>query len=366
MKRILLPLSAALLATQVHAEAKPGSFTINPFYGYSVQDSKRDLNDNATYGLNLEYRLTENWAAQTYWAQTETETRGDTAADSRWYDYKQYGFNALYYFMPTSSLQPYVQFGAGNAEYEFVGNETQLNIGAGVRYFVTDALSVNGALIGFHSTDDDLDDGLVQLGVAYSFGGKAKQQPKPAPAPVAAPADSDGDGVIDPNDKCPGTAKGVKVDANGCELDSDADGVVDSKDACPGTPAGTAVDETGCRFKQESMELEIQFPTASSTIAEKYQPEVRELADFMKKYPKVAITIEGHTDSQGSNAFNQKLSQQRADSVKSTLVTRYGINANRITAIGHGEEKPIADNATAAGREQNRRVVAVISASYKE
>ena len=369
MKRVLLPLSAALLATQVYAEAKPGSVTINPFYGYSVQDSKRQLNDNATYGLNLEYRLTENWAAQAYWAQTETEGRGDNWGSDRYYDYQQYGFNALYYFMPTSSLQPYVQFGAGNAEYEGLGyrgdNETQLNVGAGVRYFITDALSVNGALIAFHSTDDDLDDGLVQLGVAYSFGGKSKKV-EPAPAPVAAPVDSDGDGVPDSADKCPGTPAGAVVDANGCELDSDGDGVVDRLDLCPGTPAGVPVDETGCNFKEVTMKMNILFATSSAEITETYQPEVQKVADFLKKYPKVAIDVEGHTDSTGRAAFNRQLSQKRADSVKAALVTRYGISANRINAVGYGPDKPVADNSTAAGRDQNRRVVAVITTTVKE
>jgi OOP family OmpA-OmpF porin len=367
MKRILLPLSAAVLATQVHAEAKVGSVTINPFAGYTVSDSKRELNDGVTYGLNGEYRLTPNWAAQLYYNETGTEITGDSSTSDNYYDFKKYGFNALYYFMPESRLQPYLVMGAGNGEYES-DNDTQLNLGAGARFFVTKALSVNGELIASHSTDDDYDDGLVSLGVAYTFGGKDEKKPEPAPvaAVVAAPLDSDGDGVVDPNDKCPGTPAGVKVDATGCELDSDADGVVDSKDACPGTPAGTAVDETGCRFQKESVELQIQFPTNSAEIAEQYQSEIKKLADFLVKYPAVAINIEGHTDAQGSNEFNKQLSQKRAESVKAQLVTRYGINANRINPIGFGEEKPVASNDTAEGRKQNRRVVAVISASYKE
>lgn len=366
MKRAMLPLSLMLLASPVLADSKVGQISINPSVGYTVPDSERGLNEAVTYGIDFAYRVTPNWAASVYYNETGTEYTDVAGESDGQRDFMKYGLNMLYYFRPEARLQPYAIMGAGNGEYES-DNDTQLNLGGGVRYYFTNNLSMNGELIASHSTDDDLDDGLVNVGVAYAFGGK-KEETKAAPAAVvaAAPADSDGDGVIDPNDKCPGTLAGVKVDATGCELDSDADGVVDSKDQCPGTPAGTAVDETGCRFKKESVELQIQFPTNSAAIAEQYQSEIKRLADFLVKYPAIAINIEGHTDAQGSNEFNKKLSQQRAESVKGALVTRYGINANRVTPIGYGEEKPIATNDTAAGREQNRRVVAVISASYKE
>lgn len=367
MKRVLLPLSAALLAVPAHADSKVGSFTINPQVGYTVPDSKRNLNDGVTYGINGEYRLTPNWAAQVYYNQSGTEVEDAAGVSDNHYDYERYGFNALYYFSPAAKLQPYLLVGMGNAEYEGFGtmrrdNETQLNLGGGVRYFVTQAFSVNGQLVGSHSADDDLDDGTVSLGVAYSFGGS---EPKKEPAPVvaAAPLDSDGDGVIDPNDKCPGTPAGVKVDANGCELDSDGDGVVDSKDACPGTPPGTRVDARGCvpqKATVETIKLNILFATNSDVVTEQYQAEVKKVADFLNKHSDVTVTIEGHTDSQGSDAYNQALSQRRADSVKKQLVTRYGIAAERVTAVGFGESRPVASNDTAAGRAENRRVVALM------
>lgn len=361
MKRVLLPLSAALLAVPAYADSKVGSFTINPQVGYTVSDSKRNLNDGVTYGINGEYRLTPNWAAQVYYNETGTEITGDSSDSDNYYDFKRYGFNALYYFMPAASLQPYLVMGAGNGEYEN-DNDTQLNLGLGARYFVTKALSVNGQLVGSHSTDDDYDDATVSLGVAYSFGGSEPKK-EPAPAPVAAPLDSDGDGVIDANDKCPGTPAGVKVDANGCELDADGDGVVDSKDACPGTPPGTRVDARGCvpqKATVETIKLNILFATNSDVVTEQYQGEVKKVADFLGKHSDVTVTIEGHTDSQGADAYNQALSQRRADSVKKQLVTRYGIAAERVTAVGFGETRPVASNDTAAGRAENRRVVALM------
>ena len=182
---------------------------------------------------------------------------------------------------------------------------------------------------------------------------------------AAAPVDSDGDGVIDENDKCPGTPAGVAVDSMGCPLDSDGDGVTDNLDECPNTEAGAVVDEKGFvgvtqTLTVESIELSIQFPTGSNAIKEQYQPELQKVADFLKRHTDLTVDIEGHTDSQGSAAFNKKLSQSRADSVKNELVSRYGIAEDRVNAIGYGEEKPIATNDTAAGRQENRRVVAVM------
>jgi outer membrane protein OmpA-like peptidoglycan-associated protein len=83
------------------------------------------------------------------------------------------------------------------------------------------------------------------------------------------------------------------------------------------------------------------------------------LALFLKKYPKRNVLVEGHTDSQGSETYNLGLSQRRADSVRNALMER-GISADRIATKGYGEKFPVASNAAAAGRQQNRRVEIII------
>jgi len=88
---------------------------------------------------------------------------------------------------------------------------------------------------------------------------------------------------------------------------------------------------------------------------------VKNLADFMKQYPATNVQVEGHTDSVGPDAYNQKLSQRRADAVKKVL-EKDGVTPNRITAIGYGKSRPVADNATEAGRAINRRVEASVEA----
>ena len=179
-----------------------------------------------------------------------------------------------------------------------------------------------------------------------------------AAAPVI--GDSDNDGVLDNLDKCPDTPAGAAVDKDGCPLDSDKDGIYDYLDKCPGTPAGVKVDKDGCPT-QVSITLKIEFDTGKSDIKAKYHNEIKNVADFMKKYPQANTVIEGHTDNVGNEATNVKLSQARANSVKAYLIEKLDIEKNRLQAVGYGPKKPIASNATAEGKQKNRRVQAVIT-----
>jgi OOP family OmpA-OmpF porin len=177
------------------------------------------------------------------------------------------------------------------------------------------------------------------------------------------PIDSDGDGVPDYLDKCPDTPAGVKVNPNGCPIDSDGDGVPDYLDKCPDTPKGAKVDANGCTMKlteKVSITLKINFDTNKAVIKPGFGREIQAVADFMRQYPGTAVVIEGHTDNVGEADYNQKLSQRRAEAVAKTLSHDYGIAADRIQAVGYGQSRPIADNKTAEGRAENRRVTAVI------
>jgi len=180
----------------------------------------------------------------------------------------------------------------------------------------------------------------------------------PAAAPVVAPApppllDSDGDGVNDPLDQCPNTPGGATVDARGCELDDDHDGVVNRLDRCLNTPAGDKVDQYGCSL---IVSISIKFDTNSAQIKPEFYPELDRFAELLKSVPTARGEIEGHTDSVGSEAYNKKLSERRADSVKSYVVGQ-GVEISRLSTKGFGESQPVADNGTAEGRAQNRRVL---------
>nr|WP_321233773.1 OmpA family protein [uncultured Psychroserpens sp.] len=200
--------------------------------------------------------------------------------------------------------------------------------------------------------------------------------------------DSDSDGVADKDDDCP-TVAGLKA-LNGCP-DADSDGVADKDDNCP-NEAGPSANK-GCPWPDTDgdgiLDKDDQCPNEAGTVANNGCPEVapteeviKQLNDYartilfdtgkasfknesmevlaamtaiFKEYPKADFAIGGHTDSVGSKATNQALSERRANAVRDYLIAN-GINADRLTASGFGEDYPIASNATRAGRKENRRV----------
>jgi len=201
-----------------------------------------------------------------------------------------------------------------------------------------------------------------------------------APCKETAPTDSDRDGVIDSKDKCPGTPAGRKVNADGCELDSDGDGVIDANDKCPGTPAGRKVNAEGCELDSDGdgiVDGSDKCPTVFAKTADgcppplvlegvhfdndkaTLRPEAFAILDktavSLKDWGDVNIEVGGHTDSRADDDYNLKLSQRRAETVRDYLISK-GIAADRLTAKGYGETKPIADNETEEGRFKNRRV----------
>lgn len=136
------------------------------------------------------------------------------------------------------------------------------------------------------------------------------------------------------------------------EPDTDGDGVVDSKDKCPDTPHGYKVDPNGCPTK---VTMHINFAFNSSVIPGSASGEIENLVRILKENEPATINIIGHTDSMGSDEYNQKLSESRAHSLASRLSDN-GIDSSRIHASGKGEKEPIASNETSQGRAENRRI----------
>jgi outer membrane protein OmpA-like peptidoglycan-associated protein len=176
------------------------------------------------------------------------------------------------------------------------------------------------------------------------------------------PLDSDKDGVPDGIDKCPNTPPGVEVDDVGCQRfkDSDGDGVDDSKDKCPGTAPGTRVDAVGCPilFTPERTPVILRgviFETGKSALKPESFTVLDIVAQSLNANPDIRIEVAGYTDNTGASATNIRLSQARASAVRSYLASK-GVAPDRMIAKGYGAANPIATNATAAGRQQNRRV----------
>ena len=171
--------------------------------------------------------------------------------------------------------------------------------------------------------------------------------------------DADGDGVADKSDKCP-QVKGPKENA-GCPWpDTDGDGVLDRDDKCvdvKGTVANNGCPEIS---EEQIMKLNayaktILFNTNKSTFQAQTMPVLQSITAILKEYPSSNFSIEGHTDSDGKDAANQTLSDNRAAAVKNYLIEN-GIAASRLSSVGYGESKPIDTNKTKAGKANNRRV----------
>ncbi|MDD2160867.1 OmpA family protein [Pseudomonas sp. MIL19] len=160
--------------------------------------------------------------------------------------------------------------------------------------------------------------------------------------------------------------------------DEDEDGVFDRRDRCPGTPPNTSVHPNGCPIKEYAstpvepepievmeavrVELDVKFDFNKSDVKENSQADIKSLADFMKQYPQTTTTVEGHTDAIGSEAYNQGLSERRANAVRDVLVNQHGISSSRVSSVGYGESRPVADNDSESGRAINRRVEAEVEA----
>jgi len=171
--------------------------------------------------------------------------------------------------------------------------------------------------------------------------------------------DKDGDGVADKNDKCPDVA-GPKENA-GCPWpDTDGDGVLDKDDKCPDVKGTVA--NNGCPEISEEQILKLNayaktilFNSGKATFQQQTFPVLQSIVGILKEYPSSRFSIEGHTDSDGKDAMNLKLSEDRAGAVKNYL-TENGIAADRLSSVGYGETKPIDTNKTKKGKANNRRV----------
>ncbi len=314
-------------------------------------------------------------------------------------------------------VSPYLHAGIGGSVYDGyfaayvpLGVGLQFNLGKG------DAFIFSNAQYRVRVTDNANNHFNFNIGVGGAL--TARKEPvmaPPPPPPVVADTDgdgindnsdscktvpgtakyngcpvpdSDGDGINDDNDKCPNQAGLAKY--GGCPIpDTDKDGINDEEDRCPNQPGvakyfGCPIPDTdgdgvndemdkcpnvagparngGCPEKAQIMQSKVDttahqifFATGSATLLAKSYKPLNALAALLKANTDLGMDIEGHTDNTGTDAINTKLSQRRAESVMKYLKGK-GVTVDRMSAKGYGSSLPIADNSTAAGRAQNRRV----------
>ena len=252
-------------------------------------------------------------------------------------------------------------------------DQAYINLNAQYRVAVTDATAANHLFYSF--------------GVAGSLFDKKEPKVIPPPPPPMPPADTDGDGIVDSLDACPAVAglaqfngcpdtdgdgiqdkedkcpnvKGL-AKYNGCPIpDTDGDGVNDDEDKCPAL-AGPASNQ-GCPEIKEEIKKRIDvaaknvfFATGSAKLLAKSNKSLNEVGKILKEDPNLKLDIEGHTDNTGKPDKNQVLSESRAKAVLDYLTTKAGVDPGRLVSAGFGQDQPVADNKTAAGRAKNRRV----------
>lgn len=231
-------------------------------------------------------------------------------------------------------------------------SDLNYKFGGGLQYAITDAVGIRLEAERYRIDDavgnrGDVD--LFSVGLTYRFGVTKevapvpKQKEKVAPAPKeVAPAPKQKE-ILAPAP----VAKICPVN-----VDTDKDGVFDPQDKCPNTPAGFKVDADGCPLKTT---LYVNFVTDGDSIDAGGTEKVAEFAGFLKESPAYNATIVGHTDSTASDKYNQKLSERRANIVKAVLLDQ-GIAADRLKTRGEGEKMPVASNTTKQGRAENRRI----------
>jgi len=374
---LLAACATPVMAQQGEQEMRP---YIDGGFAYTFADSDRNSSDGMGSFLGFGAAINQywGWEVQGAWDKFTSDGASDPLS------WRQYSLklDGLFFYSRNPRFSPYASVGVGGAYNKWKNapagtddNSTDPFVDAGFGFFsyfkskfFDDSLGVrldaryrwvDTDLAGFGSFGEP----VVKLSLVSALGSKPVQA-------VAEIKDSDGDGVPDDADLCPGTAKGVKVDAKGCPVDSDGDGIPDGLDQCPGTAPGVAVDDKGCpttlgsgRFKITGSGADLRFEDVH------FEFDKSDLTDYAKemlddaanvinqvaeKYPGLKIDVSGHTDSTGTDGYNQGLSERRANAVKQYLL-RKGVEPGRLNTYAYGESKPVATNDTEEGRAQNRR-----------
>jgi OOP family OmpA-OmpF porin len=337
---------ALVLATMpVHAE-DVGHWYFTPHVGGLWSDNDRDIEDEDwLFGVSVGKHLNDRWSLELNVNTAELDAPGGIDVG-----FHAASLDVLRVFGRDSAVSPYVTVGVGVLRSDLDPGShddhfmAQAGVGLLARLWRNDSgtrtLGLRPELKArwddagrFHFTDY-----LATLGLQFSFGPqRVEAQPTPAQSPAPEPVPAPVPPPVQP-------------------ADGDSDGVADSRDRCPDTPRGVAVDADGCEQKG-SITLEgVSFELNSADLTAESRPVLERTAADLKKYPRLRVEVQGHTDSSGSDQYNLTLSQRRAQAVREFLITQ-GVASEQLEARGYGEAQPIASNATAEGRARNRRVV---------
>ncbi len=326
--------------------------------GYGLQDGS-DSGYKLFTGVDIDARFSVE-AQQAFLGAAQLNNQGNPLLNpNAKIDYELPGASLLWYvwhevedeaYSYRHGWQAFVMAGlssiqnSANVPYS-QDNNFQIHFGGGVEYGWDNGIAVR---LGADAYDEDAT--FLYVAALYRFGydrsghsGKAvAASDAVAPAEPAVTA-----AVLE-------TPAPVVVSYETVVTDVDGDGVADSADQCPNSAANAPVDATGCALFSLSLEG-VNFETNSADITKDSEAILNKAAEALLANPQIRVEVQAHTDDRGRKAYNQKLSEKRAASVRDYLIAQ-GVDASRMTAKGYGESQPVADNSTAAGRAKNRRV----------
>lgn len=323
-------------------------YEITPVVGYNIAEGNIEIDNQKLVGAEAQFNNVNSILKpelSVLYTNADYDIPG--AVDVLSTNIYRIALNGVYEYQKMGFLTPLAKIGMGyetmNAKYSDNKDSMFGDIGVGAKVPFTDSIALKLEAVYMIKDNSNRWDNNVALlaGLNFAFGEKAQAAPAPVAAPiVAAPV------VVAP-----------VVTPKPVDGDDDHDGVKNSIDKCPNTPAGAKVDADGCPVL---VNLHINFPSDSHVVSKESYGHAQTFADFLKMYPNYKAKIVGHTDSTATTAYNQKLSEKRAAAVK-VLLVKDGAKATQITTSGMGETKPIADNKTAAGRAENRRIEAELT-----
>lgn len=388
MKKTFLStaIAVSLIAPAVSANDNTGWVGIFGEY-YNPDNNKPEptgyLEDGNGVGIEAGWHLSEDWAvrvelAKNYLGRKKSDIRGLDVEDEG----IRVGADVLYFL---TDDQWYVFSGLKHQEIE--GQRTLLDLGFGKHWELSERWQGITEVAAYQDIDESLLDFGLKLGIAYKFGFSNSDAAKAATAAAAggvAAASTSRDELNDAVSEgrasaanevsaaneaasADAAAAGAAVLAGAAALiDSDNDGIADDMDKCAGTPATDKVGADGCSVLTEqevSVALNVNFANNSVEVANPNDSQFAEFAAFMKRFGKANAEVEGHSSAGGAASYNQKLSQQRAEAVRTLLIEQYGVDASRLTAKGYGESRLLDTSGTAAAAKRNRRIEVKVSAT---
>jgi OOP family OmpA-OmpF porin len=365
-KSILLACISSTLSTGLIADEMPD---FEAYLGAAkyFYDDDRNLDNANSLELGAEIPMTDALSLEAWLSSFDVDVDNGSGE----LDGKRYSLGGLYHFS-NDSLRPFMTLGVSHQELEDSNNthnEALAYIGGGVKKYFDNNIVLRGELLAMNSFDHEVTDLGARIAIGYAFGRSTSE-----PVTEAAPVQELVKKVEEPTTKTVEVVKAQpapepKPEPKPEPIDSDNDGVIDSVDRCQGTDKAFKVDDNGCPVmltENVSIKMNVKFPTNSAIVTGENLAEIQKVADFMKQFDKTSVTVEGYSDDRGRAEYNKSLSQKRADAVRMTLINTFKLDAARVSAIGYGEENPIADNNTAEGRAANRRVVGVVKSTIQK